>query len=500
MLNFGKFRLVAPRVLQIVLIAVIFYGFAIRTVRFANSSLATDFLSDYGRDILVAKHLPASLNKFIAPASSFSLIPNTPFYFWLIAVGYSATNSFWGVNGIFFLLGVLSIGLAFLVGKEFNFTSGLFFAALVSVNNQLVGAASFFWQPNSIPFFTLLWLLLLIKNHKSRTTFTLIAQVVVTFLAIFMHSSALMLIPMTWFSWQNWQQKKHFSQKEIALLLLTCIGMLLLWRLLSLLSSPENSVSANYSLILESLVPSTQQFQMVSDSLLLALSRVWRTSLLVLICTTSIILLVNWRRFQNFQYFFILKTIIVGTILYYFFPLPELFQHYLLVIFPLWLFALILVFQFSRTRFIVGLYLMYSIFMNSLLLQKFFYFNHQPFSTPKIVEFIWSHSVSHRKNISKILVPDRYCLSHQPVGVNQHCLSEWNSALIWFYLEEISQRDLVILERFGPNFIPKKRDANGIIYSVCPVDLATYCESLNDVNQKTNVVYESPDYVVFASQ
>lgn len=70
--------------------------------------------ADGGRDVLIAKHIAdGSASAFITPNSSFRIIPNTPVYFWILAVGYKLG----GLKGIAMLHVIASIMVVYLSFK-----------------------------------------------------------------------------------------------------------------------------------------------------------------------------------------------------------------------------------------------------------------------------------------------------------------------------------------------------------------------------------------------
>lgn len=123
-------------------------GLIIRLV--AGFDLQNISFRDGGRDILNAKHiLDGTQNMFTSPNSGMYIIPNTPVYYWVVAIGYGLG----GVNGVFYLCvfsGILLLISCFLIAwlltKSFDvalsvMTLGVFSYAFIHLSVDI-------WSPN----------------------------------------------------------------------------------------------------------------------------------------------------------------------------------------------------------------------------------------------------------------------------------------------------------------------------------------------------------------
>jgi len=124
------------------------------------------FLGDEGRDVLVAKDILAGHFTLLGPRASAGDFFLGPIYYYLIApflflanynpVGPAVMVAFFGIATIF---------LVFKVGKSFFDTkSGLFAASLYAVSPLVIAYSRSSWNPNIMPFFSILTLLFAYKG------------------------------------------------------------------------------------------------------------------------------------------------------------------------------------------------------------------------------------------------------------------------------------------------------------------------------------------------
>lgn len=150
----------------LILLIIIFASF----LRFYRLPEFTIFLSDQGRDAIIAKNI-VTLKHFpaIGAPTSLGQVYLGPFYYYLIApfllifkldpVGMSYGVAFLSIIGI-----ILSY---LLVRKEFNKTTSLFFLILISFFSINIEQSRFSWNPNLLPFFSFFTLYFFYQLMKS---------------------------------------------------------------------------------------------------------------------------------------------------------------------------------------------------------------------------------------------------------------------------------------------------------------------------------------------
>ncbi len=142
--------------------------------RFVNLSKTVMFLDDQGRDVLkAAKILKEGDIPFIGPMASTGNLYLGPLYYWMITpflwlfgyhpVGPVVMVALLGVAGCFLLFVILE--------KHLSLTAAFFGSVLYALSPLLVQTERFSWNPNPVPFFTLLWLFFLQYLWDEKKTF-----------------------------------------------------------------------------------------------------------------------------------------------------------------------------------------------------------------------------------------------------------------------------------------------------------------------------------------
>jgi|GEM_PF-4289693 len=132
---------------NVILILVLLFSFL---VRFQNSPEIRNFnFGDGGRDLLMAKHMAdGSASLLEAPNSGFKSIPNTPVYYWYLALGYKL-GGLTGALLLNILTGTLLVYLCYLIvlGLWKNDWLALGTAALAAISHKLIYASVNIWSP-----------------------------------------------------------------------------------------------------------------------------------------------------------------------------------------------------------------------------------------------------------------------------------------------------------------------------------------------------------------
>ncbi len=129
------------------------------------------FLGDEGRDVLVVKDMLGGNLTLLGPRSSAGDFFMGPAYYYLM------TPFLWlfrmdpvGPAVMVALFGIATVFLIYFVGKRFfNEKAGLFAAALYAVSPVIITYSHSSWNPNVLPFFSLLLVYMLYKAILSKT-------------------------------------------------------------------------------------------------------------------------------------------------------------------------------------------------------------------------------------------------------------------------------------------------------------------------------------------
>jgi 4-amino-4-deoxy-L-arabinose transferase-like glycosyltransferase len=153
------------------------------------------FLGDEGRDVLVVKDMLEGNLTLLGPRSSAGDFFMGPAYYYLM------TPFLWlfrldpvGPAVMVALFGVATVWLIYFVGKKFfDAKAGLFAAALYSVSPLVVNYSHSSWNPNVLPFFSLLFIYFLYKAVSSKKWKYFILAGVLLGISLQLHYIALFL-------------------------------------------------------------------------------------------------------------------------------------------------------------------------------------------------------------------------------------------------------------------------------------------------------------------
>lgn len=155
------------------------------------------FLGDEGRDVLIVKRMVIDKKlTLLGPITSVGRMHLGPLYYYmmiipLILAGFDPV----GPAIMIALIGVLTVYLVYLVGKNFfSLTSGLVAAFLFAVSPVVVSFSRNSWNPNSVPFFSLSALYCLHKAFKGNYRY-LIYPLMSIFILAQLHFMALAMAP-----------------------------------------------------------------------------------------------------------------------------------------------------------------------------------------------------------------------------------------------------------------------------------------------------------------
>lgn len=128
------------------------------------------FLGDEGRDVLIVKHLLEGDLVGLGPTASVGGFFTGPIYYYFMApfLWLFRLNPV-GPAVMVALFGIATVFLVYLAGKIFfNEKAGLIAAALYTVSPLIIAYSRSSWNPNPLPFFSLLAILTIYKGVKDK--------------------------------------------------------------------------------------------------------------------------------------------------------------------------------------------------------------------------------------------------------------------------------------------------------------------------------------------
>ncbi len=129
------------------------------------------FLGDEGRDVMVAKGILQGDLTLLGPRASAGDFFLGPIYYYMIAPFLFITRlDPVGPAIMVALFGVATVGLVYFVGKRFfGRKAGMIASSLYAVSPLVVAYSRSSWNPNLMPFFSLLLLYLLLRAVKNQS-------------------------------------------------------------------------------------------------------------------------------------------------------------------------------------------------------------------------------------------------------------------------------------------------------------------------------------------
>ena len=153
------------------------------------------FLGDEGRDVLVAYNILHGHLTLLGPTSSVGGFFLGPIYYYFMApflwlFNYNPV----GPAVMVALFGIATVGLIYFVGKDFfNAKVGLMAALIYAISPLVITYSRASWNPNPMPFFSLLILYLLYKALKKNSLKLLFIVGILFGIAMQLHYLAIFL-------------------------------------------------------------------------------------------------------------------------------------------------------------------------------------------------------------------------------------------------------------------------------------------------------------------
>jgi len=204
------------------IILILFLAAVLRLYKISDYA---EFLGDQGRDVLIVRDfLKHGDLFFIGPQTSVGNMYLGPFYYYLIAPSLLLANFNPLGPAIFIaLVSITTVWLIYFVGKKyFNPTTALIASFLYAISPVAVKYGTFSWNPNIMPFFSLLFIYLMIEKKYPWAALAFA-------MCLNSHYLALILLPVAGVIWLKNYQPKLLKPTFIAifLFLLTLIPQIL---------------------------------------------------------------------------------------------------------------------------------------------------------------------------------------------------------------------------------------------------------------------------------
>ncbi|MDD2822933.1 MAG: glycosyltransferase family 39 protein [Candidatus Daviesbacteria bacterium] len=162
------------------------------------------FLGDEGRDALIVKDILVNhIIPSIGPPSSVGNIYLGPLYYYMMAV---PMGIFWlnpvAATAMVALIGVMAVALIYYLARVwFGVCAAILAASLYALSFVTITYSRSSWNPNPVPFFTLLAILGFYKARQSKNFLWLILTGISLAAAVQMHYLSLILLPIFGLLW-----------------------------------------------------------------------------------------------------------------------------------------------------------------------------------------------------------------------------------------------------------------------------------------------------------
>ncbi len=478
---------------QIGLICLIFFGIFVRVdmiFDFVRVFTGAGIFADYGRDILVAKKIfPSDI--FFAPSSSLKLLGNTPLYYWLLGF----FNLFGGEVGIkvaFGIVSILTVVVALYLEKDKIGWRRYFYSALIAVSPSFVFLTTYVWQPTLVPFFILLCLLFYKKFLYSQKFSDLLASSIFYSVALFLHYTALLLLPVFLLElFRAYSHRKISMDNLLYLLAFVGVTTALFIKLITISSLFLSGLT------FREVLDETYRLNFAVDALKMSnfsrlisifISKLFAVPIVLYLgCLLLVIVnLFSVKTIKNKQNYSIEPVFIASFFFVFaaiFIPSHPLHEHYFYAFLPLVVYLPVYLSQ-SRVWYVqyLAFIFIFLILFNSLnKIYKEFVVHvpkDQTAMFAQVEEYILDQVLIDNK-LRNIYFLDEYCVRNR--SLSECVTSDWGSPYFWERLEERLGQKLVYLVKGGNNIRPiSKSEKGGYDLLLCPANLRSECETKVD--------------------
>lgn len=215
--------------------SILLLGLFLRFYRLFETAM---FVGDQGRDYLAARDIILDRRlTFVGPQTSIPWLYLGPFFYYFLALFLilGKFNPIWPVLGTAFF-GVLGVYLIFILGRRlFNEKVGLLSAFFYAISPYAVLQSRISLHPSIYPFFVILYFLSLMENLNQKRKKILWALILVAsfLVAVQLHLSAILLIPISLLIYDSKVRRPIFGLKKLFLkIFLISVFSLCLYKIL----------------------------------------------------------------------------------------------------------------------------------------------------------------------------------------------------------------------------------------------------------------------------
>lgn len=163
-----------------------------------------EFLGDQGRDVTIIKDFLQHGNLFfIGPQTSIGNMYLGPWFYYLIAPSLFLANYSPVGPAIFIaLLNIATVFLLYYIGNRwFSRSVGLISAFLFAISPVVIKYSNFIWNPNIMPFFSLLFIFFFFEAFRSKKYHYFLYSSLAFVMVMNSHYLGLALLPLTGLFW-----------------------------------------------------------------------------------------------------------------------------------------------------------------------------------------------------------------------------------------------------------------------------------------------------------
>ena len=178
------------------------------------------FLGDEGRDMIIVRRFLVEFHPpLIGPGTSVGSMYLGPLYYYMMAIPVLLANfSPVGPAVMVAILGVLTVFLIWFIGREwFGKIAGLVSALLYAISPTIIIFSRSSWNPNIMPFFSLLSIYAIWKVWKEKEYKWMIVLGISLAFVLQSHYLGLLLIPTLFIFWLMSPPPKYYSLFAVSL-------------------------------------------------------------------------------------------------------------------------------------------------------------------------------------------------------------------------------------------------------------------------------------------
>ncbi len=425
---------------------------------------------DSSRDVLVAKHLIEGEIVFVRPDASGGRrqILNSPLYFILISIFWFITHSPLLISYIFALFGVLSIVLAFLLGKEIkNNETGIYAASFISFSNLFIAQSRAIWQTHLITFFLLLALLFVVRLYKRKSIQDAFIALTLAFFTLHLHLAFLPIFLVLLFLIIRGFTKCAHKGNFVKILFFTyTLGLSVLWYFAT---KPQYQSDNFFVTELVHFSPrnyfwALAQMGLTFETTLFPYSNIFLVSVLLGIAVSGILLL--QRKNKDDSNVNLLASLLSSFFLVPLYSARTIPFHYLQAYFVLLIVMMATLIANVKVKFLkISLFLIVVICLGQ--------------GSISFLQKKQSNELQIYNEVSAAIYKDAQLSGNTKIRVEQYqneCnCSDWNTSQLYYSIEKFSGEKLVELSQYKNSFSPIYE--TGPVYVVCEVDYRDECLS-----------------------